>query len=230
LLAGDGLSAAAISTSGAVERLATLLVNLPGLAVGAAELGDDLLVLGAAGEILRYRGGRAGSEPDELCAGLEGATSIIAEGPGSVLVAESAGGRIRRVHADGQTEIVARDLAVPGAVAIGPDGALYVSQGGGGAVVVIARDGGRRELDRFAGAQGIALAGSRLLVADAARHELVVLDVDSGQREVVVRDAPIGAPVEGVVPAAFCSVCADGEGGFYVGCNGDGSIRRLTPR
>jgi len=55
----------------------------------------------------------------------------------------------------------------------------------------------------------------------------VAIDTATGAREVVVRDAPIGQPVAGVVPAAFCSVCADGDGGFYVGANGDGSIRRV---
>jgi sugar lactone lactonase YvrE len=228
LLAGDGLSAAAIGADGAVERLATLLVNLPGLALGASELGDDLLVLGAGGEILRYRGGRG--EPDELCAGLEGPTAIYPEGPGSVLVVERLGGRLRRVHADGQTEVVVSDLQAPGAVAIGESGERYVSQGDGGAVVVIGRDGSRRPLERFDQAQGLALSGSRLLVADVGRRELVVLDMQGGRREVVVRDAPIGAPVEGVMPAAFCPVCPDGAGGFYVGCNGDGSIRRLSGR
>ena len=66
-----------------------------------------------------------------------------------------------------------------------------------------------------------------VLVADAGAHQLVVVDVESGKREVAVADAPIGQPVGGLVPAAFCSVCADGGGGFYVGANGDGSIRRL---
>ena len=51
-----------------------------------------------------------------------------------------------------------------------------------------------------------------------------------GRREVVVGGAPIGCAVDGaVVPAAFASVASDGAGGYLVGCNGDGSIRRLTP-
>ena len=69
-----------------------------------------------------------------------------------------------------------------------------------------------------------------MLVADAGAHELVAVDVESGRKVVVVANAPIGQPVPGLVPAAFCSVCADGAGGFHVGCNGDGSVRRLRRR
>ena len=87
----------------------------------------------------------------------------------------------------------------------------------------------RRRVDGFGDAQGVAVIGSHVLVADAARHELVLVDVAAGRREVVVAGAPIGRAVAGaVVPAAFASVAADGAGGYLVGCNGDGSIRRLS--
>jgi hypothetical protein len=45
-----------------------------------------------------------------------------------------------------------------------------------------------------------------------------------------VEHARIGQPTAGLVPASFCSVCSDGDGGFFVGGNGDGSIRRLHRR
>ena len=57
-----------------------------------------------------------------------------------------------------------------------------------------------------------------------------MLDTATGRRDVVVSGAPVGPPVDGaVVPAAFAAVSTDGAGGYLVGCNGDGSIRRLTP-
>jgi hypothetical protein len=94
---------------------------------------------------------------------------------------------------------------------------------------VIAPDGTTRELGGFQDPQGIAALGSRLLVADVGRGALVAVDLGSGAATTVVSGAPIGPAVPGVVPAAFCPICADGKGGVYVGCNGDGSIRRLTP-
>jgi hypothetical protein len=106
------------------------------------------------------------------------------------------------------------------------DGGYGISAGA--ALLVIDADGNERRIDGFGDAQGVAAAGGTVLVADAERHELVAVDIAAGRRDVVVSGAPIGLPVPGTVPAAFSPVTADGSGGFYVGCNGDGSIRRLT--
>jgi hypothetical protein len=114
-------------------------------------------------------------------------------------------------------------LAAPAAVDRLGDG--YVVAGG---ATVRLLDGGERAVAGFGDAQGVAADGSLVLVADAERHELVVVDVAAGRRDVVVSGAPVGLPVPGTVSAAFSAVAADGAGGFLVGCNGDGSIRRLT--
>jgi hypothetical protein len=93
---------------------------------------------------------------------------------------------------------------------------------------VLGDDAARPVIDGLTDAQGLAIAGDTLLVADVGSHELLVVDLADGSRSVAVRDARIGQPRPGVVPAAFCSVCADDRGGFYVGANGDGSINILT--
>jgi hypothetical protein len=87
-------------------------------------------------------------------------------------------------------------------------------------------------LGGFQDAQGIAAVGRELLVADVGAGALVAVHIDSGARSGAVAGAPIGQAVPSVVPAAFCPLCPDGAGGVFVGCNGDGSIRRLarTPR
>jgi hypothetical protein len=132
-----------------------------------------------------------------------------------------------RVDRDGHRDTVVSGLAGPAAIASDDAGNVYVSQGTN--VEVVDKAGSHRAtIDGFTGAQGIAAGNGTVLVADVGAHELVAVDVDSGARTVVVRDAPIGQPVDGVVPAAFCPVCPDGRGGFYVGANGDGSIRRVT--
>ena len=103
-----------------------------------------------------------------------------------------------------------------------------MSQGDASPVLMFGADGvahaGSTDL---ADAQGLAVAGAPLLVADPGRRELVVFDVASGERtrrRFRRADRPAGGrPRSGRVH----SVCADGAGGFYVGCNGDGSIRQL---
>jgi sugar lactone lactonase YvrE len=182
-------------------------------------------VLAAPGEVLLYPDGA--SPPVVLAEGLEAPTSIIADGGDGLLVTERTAGRLTRVDRDGGTEVIEAGLTSPGAVARDEQGNLFLSQGASAPVLMVAPDGSRRSFEGCADAQGLAVAGDLLLVADPGSRELIVFDIDSGARRVAVADAPIGPPAPGLVPAAFTSVCADGQGGFYVGCNGDGSIRRL---
>jgi hypothetical protein len=202
-----------------------LLIDLPGLAAGVCDAGEELLVATHT-EVLRYPGG-SGS-PSVLVAGLQGVSSISADGDGGAIVVERDGGRVQRIARDGSSRVIASGLYQPGAVARSAAGDLYASQGGGRPVVVLEDDAARPVMDGLADAQGLAIAGDTLLVADAGAHQLIALDLADGHRSCVVRDARIGQPRPGLVPAAFCSVCADERGGFYVGANGDGSINVLT--
>jgi sugar lactone lactonase YvrE len=227
LLLADGLSVASVNAAGDIERLLTLLIELHTLAIGVSPLGDDLAVLAITGEILLYR--RGSTEPAVLVGGLDAPTSIVADGPNSVLVVERGAGKITRVNADGGTDSVATGMRGPNAVARADTGSMFVTQSA--IVEVLDKDGARRGvIEGFSDAQGLAATGGTLLVADVSTHELVAVDIESGSREVAVTGAPIGQPVAGVVPAGFCSICPDGTGGFYVGANGDGSVRRLRRR
>jgi sugar lactone lactonase YvrE len=225
LLVADALNVSTVRAVGGVTPVLTLLIDLHTLAVGVCEVGDDLFVLAAPGEVLLYRAGS--SEPVVLAEGLDGPTSIVADGEG-VLVTERAAGRLTRVGRDGRSEVIEAGLISPGAVARDERGNLFVSQGGASPVLMRGSDGARRSFEGFADAQGLAVAGRTLLVADPERRQLVMINVDSGEKRVAVSDAPIGQAAPGIVAAAFTSVCRDGHGGFYVGCNGDGSIRQLT--
>jgi glucose/arabinose dehydrogenase len=162
-----------------------------------------------------------------LIDGLAAPAAVLTDGPDAVLVTEREAGTVSRVQRDGRKSVVASGLRRPAAIARLQDGGIVVTQGGG--LVVIAPDSTTRELGGFDDPQGLAALGSRLLVADVGRGTLVAVDVASGNATAAVTGAPIGQAVPGVVPAAFCPICPDGEGGVFVGCNGDGSIRRLTP-
>jgi sugar lactone lactonase YvrE len=225
LLIADGLSIGELSGNGTVTRRLILLIDLPGLAAGVCDAGADLLVATHT-EVLRYPNGSG--PPSVLLAGLQGVSSIVADGDGGAVVVERDGGRVQRVARDGSARVIASGLHRPGAAARRAAGDLYVSQGEGRPVVVLGDEAARPAIDGFADAQGLAIAGDTLLVADVGAHELIAIDLAEGRREVAVHDAPIGQPQPGLVPAAFCSVCADERGGFYVGANGDGSIRLLT--
>ena len=225
LLVADGLSVASVSADGTIERLLTLLIELHTLALGVCPLGGDLAVLALTGEVLLYQQGS--SEPSVMVGGLIEPSAIVADGANRVLVVERGANQVVRVDRDGHRDTIVSGLSSPAAIARDELGTVYVSQGT--TVAVIDKEGAHRAtIDGFISAQGLAVGGGTLLVADAGAHQLVAVDVESGAKTVVVSDAPIGQPVAGLVPAAFCSVVADGSGGFYVGANGDGSIRRVS--
>ncbi len=131
---------------------------------------------------------------------------------------------------DGVGEVlgeVASGLRAPRALAAGEDGVLWVSQEGG---VVGLRDGRPvAELREVSAPHGIAVRGDTVLVADPSGRRLVAFEVSRGIHRDVVTDAPLGPPVdEARVPLATTPLLADGEG-FLVGCDGEGSLRRLVP-
>jgi hypothetical protein len=202
------------------ERNVRLLVDLPTLAVGVAPFGGGQALLGASGEILVYAGG----EPTILVAGLQDPTCLRADGDG-LLVTERRAGRVVRVDAGGTVTPLVTGLASAAAVDVAAGGFAVTT---GTTVVLVDAHGERRTIDGFADAQGVAAAGEQIVVADAGRHELVMINLGDGRRETIVSGAPIGLPAAGVVPAAFTPLASDGAGGVLVGCNGDGSIRRLT--
>jgi len=67
----------------------------------------------------------------EITSGLEFPEGPVAMPDGTVLVTELRGRRITRVHPDGRKETVAEPGGSPNGAAIGPDGALYVTNSGG---------------------------------------------------------------------------------------------------
>jgi sugar lactone lactonase YvrE len=223
LIVSDALSVARIGADGRVVRLVVINLDLFTVAVGACQLGDDLAVLGLTGELLRYANGSRQSRV--LVDGLEGPTALIPDGDGALIVERTAG-RVTRLEPDGQRHDVATGLRAPGSVAR-HDEKVVITQGDGGTLVVLDSDGRHREIEGFANAQGVAVSGDTALVADAGRRQLVAVDLHSDRTTVIAREVPIGPPQEGFLLAAFSPVCSDGTGGFYVGCNGDGSIRRV---
>jgi sugar lactone lactonase YvrE len=221
VLFADGLSVGAV-VDGRPERRIRLLIDLPTLALGVARFDGAIVVLGAGGEVLRYAPGA--TEPTVLASGLVDPTCLRVDGD-RLLVSERRRGCVSAIDRAGNVTVVIDGLPSAAAVDRVSDG--YVVSAGT-TVLLIDADGNERRIDGFGDAQGVAVSGSVVLVADAARHELVAIDVAGGRREVVVAGAPVGQPVPGVVPAAFSPLAADGAGGFLVGCNGDGSIRHLT--
>jgi sugar lactone lactonase YvrE len=220
----DALAVNTTGTDGTTEVVASLLADLPGTAVDVAHTGEDLLILVGRGQVLR----RSPDGTLRSVAGHLGGVTAMTEAPdGGAYVVDAAGGRV--LHIDGVSDIVdvpITGLTDPRAVAVAPDGTIWVTHPGGATGF---RDG--RAVGTVGGVadpHGIGVDATTALIADPAHRRWVAADLASGATTEVVSDAPIGPPVAGTrMPHAFSPVHADGDG-FLVGCDGDGSLRRLT--
>lgn len=221
----DALAVNIIDADGTPHVVASLLADLPGTAVDVAAIDDDLLILIGRGQVLR----RTADGSLTSVAGHLGAVTSICESPdGGALVVDAAGGRI--IHIDGVEAVIGEavtGLDDPRAVAVAPDGTIWVTRPGGATGF---RDGRPvSSIEGITDPHGIGVSSTTALIAEPTRRRWVAIDLATGQLSDAVGKAPIGPPVAGsTMPHAFSPVLAV-DGGFIVGCDGDGSLRRLTP-
>lgn len=169
---------------------------------------------------------------------------------GAIFVADGAGAhRIYRVAPDGTVAVFAGSSAgftdgsgpraqfnTPSALALHPDGSLYVADTGNDAIRRIAPDGSVTTVtpagESLNGPVGIAVGtGGRVIVADTYNDRIVTLD----ERGAVIPLA--GGPSAGFAdgPAASArfdtptGVAVDGGGHIFVADAGNGAVRVISP-
>ena len=106
-------------------------------------------------------------------------------------------------------------------------GNLYISLDSG-KVLIINNQGHRREIIGFTRPQGLAVSNNILVVADIGDRQLIALDLTSETQTVIAEHLPIGSPTDFEPMGYRVSVSTDGNSGFYVGCNGNGSLIHIT--
>ena len=231
ILVADGVSVKIIESDGVCRIESRALRDFPWFTKAAVRGETGVLVVNAHGVgIVEWTPGieegvRILAGPDQI----EDPVGLVLDpaDPNKVLVCDRVRGAIWCIDRDGTMDRVVEGLDEPQAVARDEAGRLWVSHG---ADTVTVHDGYEivGTVEGFGAPQGIAVSAGRVLVADVRRRELVVVDVSTLDRTVVMQSAPIGPPDTADVPFAFCAVTADPQG-FIVGCNGDGSVRRVFP-
>jgi sugar lactone lactonase YvrE len=194
---------------------------------------DNGYVLTGGGQVYRTRRGQSCADVKTALADdpslqvAEGATAIGGVG-GSALVA-FAGGEVRRVEPDGDTSLVATtgQQAIAGLAAA--DGTIAAADADAGTVVLV-RDGTATTLDGFARPTGVAISGGGVFVAEHRTRQVVRHDLESGERQVVASDLAFGWPVADAPARGTAGLLAWDDGSILVGCDGDGSVRRLLRR
>jgi gluconolactonase len=137
-------------------------------------------------------------EPRVVATGLEFPEGPLVLPDGDLLVTESRAGRLARVTPEGEVSVFAVTGGGPNGAAIGPDGAIYVTQNGGFQWTErVSASTGRR--DRYPGERGPDYIGGQIQRVSADGSEVTTL----------YRDCD-GEPLKGPNDLVF-----DQEGNFY---------------
>jgi sugar lactone lactonase YvrE len=207
----------------------------PGFLRGlAATGGGEFVVTTSNGQVARYR--PDSNESEVLAEGFDQLYGAAVSPTGAVLAAELGAGRVLSIRS-GEVEVLASGLSEPIGVAIAPDGACLVSEAGAGRVVKL--DGTGTMLDGLQRPQGILVHDGLVYVVDAGAKELVAFDPDTGSRQTIASDLPVGAP-PGVLPkpllgmppfsgpqGPFAGIAAGPDGTLYVSADAEGSVLAL---
>jgi sugar lactone lactonase YvrE len=226
IIVSDRMSVVAINADRALDRLACVPVDMQFAITGAAIVDDVLFVVAVDGRLLRRTNGQAGFRPlEDLPAGVtavapeDGRDPRVHVAVRGDAIAVDPGGGVRRTQATGLACVTA--LAAHG-------GAIAACDRADGTVVVLGTT--TETWTGFRDPSALALTAEAVFVAECAARQVVRVDRATGQRTVVARDMPFGAPVRGhdngVGPP---SLCAQEDGAVLVGCSGDASVRRLAP-
>lgn len=230
----DHGSVCRLDGEGKLERLSRLLLDQPFVAVGVAEVGETLVVLSQAGELFRRL--EDSGEWAKIYGSLDGANSeyfgqdsdgVNAVGVGDgQLLAGMRHGDVVVLELDGTVKL-RLPSGLPTVTAISGDhGAIVVSDETTGSVLVLG-EGEPVALNGFKRPQGVALTADRVVVADQGARQIVCASLDGERREVVATDLPLGLPRLQADDGRRSSVTVGEDGSIIIGCDGDGSVRRL---
>ena len=223
----DGMKVGRLHADGSYERLKMGLIDLPGFAVGGMEIAGGMLILAQHGALVHAPDG---GRPTRVAKGLDTVVSLTPLSGDTCLVVERGSGSVHRAGVQGIIETVASGVTHARGAAETPDGTIWVGQSDRAPLVAV-RDGATvREVSGFGSVDGVAVSadGRTVLASDTGNRRVVAVDAESGAIETVIDDAPIGPPTDGKrLLGSFAPLLAEPDGSFLVGCNGDGSIRRV---
>ncbi|WP_406151129.1 hypothetical protein [Streptomyces sp. NBC_01012] len=172
----------------------------------------------------------------------------ITVGPaGSLVVAETDGGRVLAVDADDEVTVLAEGLGRPVDVAFDTAGRCHVSDERTGAVLRLGQDGAATVVaDGLDAPQGLTILGDTLYTVETGRHRVRAVSLTTGASWTEADDLPVG-PSPGAAPAPpgaepalfanglpglarrFAGIAAAPDGSLVLSADGEGTLLRLTP-
>jgi len=155
---------------------------------------------------------------------------------GSVLVLELGTASLLRASGEGYTDraVVAKDLTGPVQMALGNDGAVYVTQATGTLVRVDLSSGDKTAIaSELAMPEGLTeTPWGTFVVVETAGQRLTEIDPKSGTKTVVAEHLPVGMPSPAGMPPAYMptGVACASDGTLYVTSDLNNALLMLRPR
>ncbi|WP_067693847.1 SMP-30/gluconolactonase/LRE family protein [Nocardia jejuensis] len=224
---------------GELRQIASLFSpGTPGYVRGVTAVGPgELLCTTSTGEVSYYRPG-PDAETEVVAQGFDQLYGVAATAGRVIVAAELGTGRVLSIRS-GQVSVLASGLDAPMGVAFGPDGTVLVSESGGGRIVSISGSGVETVVDGLHTPQGILVRGNRLLIVDVGVKALVGVDLETGARQSLAENLPVGAPpgveakpLRGTPPFSgpmgpFAGIAAGPDGTVYLSADAEGSVLAL---
>jgi hypothetical protein len=158
---------------------------------------------------------------------------------GDVVVCEAGTGRVLRIGANGDAEVLASGLSAPAGIHCNADGSVIVSEAGAGRVVHVKDGHVVAMLDGLVEPHGVTASGGAAFVLDRGTGSLHrIMD---GTAQTIATGLPVGASsgmkvntlpgIDMLMPGPllpFSDIAALADGSIAVGGDTDGSIVLVT--
>ncbi|MEV0248197.1 SMP-30/gluconolactonase/LRE family protein [Nocardia sp. NPDC050712] len=223
---------------GELHQIASLFSpGTPGYVRGITAVGEELLCTTSTGEVAYYRPG-PDAQTKIVAQGFDQLYGVATTADRTIVAAELGTGRVLSIRS-GQVSVLASGLTAPMGVAFGPDGTVLVSESGAGRIVSISGSGVDTVMDGLETPQGILVRGKQLLIVDAGLQALIGVDLETGARQTLATNLPVGAPpgvvakpLRGTPPFSgpmgpFAGITAGPDGTVYLSADAEGSVLAL---
>lgn len=239
LFIADGGYTYTLTPNGTPQCVGMLFTpGFPGYTRGVISAGvGEYIVTTANGQVSRWN--PAKMESEVLADGYDRLYGLAQTDKDTVIFADGGGGRVLAVKG-GKVDELATGLNEPMGVALTSEGEVLVAESGAGRIVKVVAGGTETVVDDLTTPQGILVKDESLYIVDAGAKELVCVDLNSGARQLIASELPVGPP-EGVVPkflqgvpplsgpmGPFAGITAGVDGTLYVSADADGSVLQFS--
>jgi len=210
----------------------------PGYVRGVTAVGPgEFLCTTSTGEVSYHRPG-PDAETEVVAEGFDQLYGVAASPGRTAVAAEFGAGRVLSIR-PGQVDVLASGLNAPIGVAFGPDGTVLVSESGAGRIVSINGSTVDTVVDGLATPHGILVRGKKLLIVDVGLRALITVNLETGTRQTIAADLPVGVPpgvvakpLRGTPPFSgpmgpFAGLAAGPDGAVYLSADAEGSVLAL---